>query len=72
MSAATAKPKPPPYVKRLIPEPLVYRRVFVSKRGVKCMAEFHADKLVLHVYGGRRRTEFKFEDLWAVFDGALL
>lgn len=72
-SAAPAKPKskPPPYVKPLIARPLVYRRIFVHG-GKKIMAELHENKIVFHPYGGRRRVEYTFAQLWATGTGELL
>ena len=76
MSAAgqpvPAKATPPPYVKPLIAKPLVYRRQFRTPEGKQGVAEFHEDKLVLRARGGRRRHQFTFAQLWAVWTGHML
>ena len=77
VAESPAKPKPPvrhappPYVKPLIARPLTYRRHF-RHAGRKITAELHEDKIVFHPYGGRRRVEYTFAQLWATGMGELL
>lgn len=67
------KQNPPPTVRPLIPKPPTYRKIFPlpppeTGRGV---IELHQDKIVLHRYGGPKRKEFTFHQLWAVWKGTL-